>query len=180
MREPNVNGPQVLGAGRFIRLVKHQGWEYVERTQSQPAVMALPLTDDGEVVLVEQMRIPVGAPVIELPAGIVGDEEDVDEAPETAMHRELVEETGFAAARLERLATGPEAPGGSSALVTMFRATGLTRVGAGGGLAGSESIRVHVVPRAALVEWMREQERAGKMVDVRIWAALYLHDAMPA
>jgi ADP-ribose pyrophosphatase len=179
MFQSDAPGVQVLGAGRFIRLVRRDGWEYVERAQSQPAVMALALTDADEVVLVEQFRIPVGAPVIEMPAGIVGDEGDDAEHPELAMHRELVEETGFAASRLERLAGGPEAPGGSSALVTIYRATGLTRVGEGGGLAGAESIVVHVVPRAELRAWIGEQERNGRMVDVRIWAALFLHDATP-
>ena len=167
--------PRVLGEGRFIRLVQREGWEYSERARGSAAVMALALTDDDEVVLVEQLRVPVGAPVIELPAGLVGDEDDDAEHPETAMGRELVEETGFAAERIEWLGHGPEAPGSSSAMVTIYRATGLTRVGTGGGVAGTESIRVHVVPRAALPDWLRAREREGRLVDSRVWAALFLH-----
>ena len=171
--------PSVLGEGRFIRLVQREGWEYSERARGTAAVMALALTDDDEVVLVEQLRVPVGAHVIELPAGLVGDEDDDAEHPESAMGRELVEETGFAAERMEWLGHGPEAPGSSRAMVTIYRATGLTRVGAGGGLSGTESIQVHVVRRATLPDWLRAQERAGRLVDARVWAALFLHLVTP-
>ena len=171
----------VLGEGRYIRLVRRRGWEYAERARgSATAVMALALSDADEVVLVEQMRVPVNAPVIELPAGLVGDDGDHAEDPEVAMHRELVEETGFAAGRLELMATGPEAPGGWSGMVAIYRATALTQVGRGGGLAGVESIHVHVVPRRALPDWLHEQERAGKLVDTRVWAGLFLHLNTPS
>ncbi|HKG91531.1 MAG TPA: NUDIX hydrolase [Gemmatimonadaceae bacterium] len=179
MPEPNVSDVELLGEGRFVRLVRRGGWEYSERSRGSAAAMALAITDADEVVLVEQRRVPVDAPVIELPAGLVGDEGAADEDPAVAMARELVEETGFEAARLELLASGPEAPGSSSAMVLIYRATGLTRVGEGGGVAGTESIRVHVVPRAELPDWLRRRERDGDLVDARVWAALFLHLVTP-
>ncbi|MEZ5144991.1 MAG: NUDIX hydrolase [Acidimicrobiales bacterium] len=75
------------------------------------AVSAVPLLDDGTVVLVRQYRAPLERELLEIPAGI----RDVDgEDPETTAGRELVEEVGLRAGRLERLAvfctTRPGAP----------------------------------------------------------------------
>ena len=54
---------------------------------------------------------------------------------------------------------------------------GLTRVGDGGGDA-SENIVVHEVPLADVEEWLEGQRRAGKGVDLKIWAGMYfLRDA---
>ena len=65
------------------------------------AVSVVPVTDDGQVVLVRQYRAAVGAELLEIPAG----KRDVPgEAPELTAHRELAEEVGLLAGRLEPLA----------------------------------------------------------------------------
>ena len=92
----------ILGQGRFIRLIQHGHWEYAERIQARAAVMIIPVTDDGRLVLIEQHRVPLAAKVLELPAGLVGDiAGEEDEALVTAAHRELLEETGYEAQRME-------------------------------------------------------------------------------
>ncbi len=164
----------MLGEGRFLRLVRRRGWEYAERTNARAVVVIVAVTPDGRLLLTEQYREPVAAPVIELPAGLVGDRPDQpDEALGAAARRELVEETGYDADAVEALTAGPPSAGLSSEVVTVVRATGLRRVGAGGGEAG-ETIRVHAVALADVPAWLAEQARAGRLVDPKVWAALAL------
>lgn len=86
------------------------------------AVAVVPVHDDGTATLVRQMRVAVGGPVLEIPAGTC----DVDgEPPETTAHRELAEEAGFVAARLERLAAVYNSPGYCDQQTTIYLATGL-------------------------------------------------------
>jgi ADP-ribose pyrophosphatase len=114
------------------------------------------------------------ASVIELPAGLAGDvPEDADEPLEAAARRELVEETGYEATNLERLFEGPLSAGMTTEVVTFFRATGLTKTGAGGG-DGSESITVHEVPLAEADRWLAGQAAAGKLVDPKVYVGLYV------
>jgi ADP-ribose pyrophosphatase len=122
----------------------------------------------------------VGRRVIELPAGLVGDEPSDGAAPEAAeeaVRRELEEETGYRATTVTRLGGGPSSPGSSAESIGLYRASGLEQVGGGGGIAG-ESITVHRVPRGDVVRWCREREREGVLIDVRIFAALFLDEAL--
>jgi len=87
------------------------------------AVAVLPLHDDGTVTLVRQYRAPIDALLLEIPAGI----RDVDgEPPEETARRELVEEAGLEAERIEHLVTFHNAPGMSDEVLEVFVATGLT------------------------------------------------------
>ena len=65
-------GRRVLLHGKYLRFLEMDGWEYVERTNADCAVMILALTEEGNLRLVEQYRPAVGRRVIELPAGLVG------------------------------------------------------------------------------------------------------------
>ncbi|MCK6551593.1 NUDIX hydrolase [Myxococcota bacterium] len=164
----------VIGEGRHLRLVSRGGWELVERRSVTGIVAIVAITDADELVLTEQHRVPVGRRVIDLPAGLAGDiPGEEDEALATAAARELSEETGFDATHLERLAEGPPSPGLSTEIVTFFHAKGVRRTGPGGG-EGTESIDVHVVPMRGLRAWLRAEEAAGKLVDLKVWAGLYL------
>lgn len=162
-----------LGRGRFLRLVARDGWEFAERMGIAGIVMIVPVTDDGKLVLVEQYRPPVGARVIELPAGLVGDEAGAEgEAPARAAARELFEETGYEAARVERVWEGPVSPGATSESVAVYVARGLKKVGPGGG-AGGESIRVHEAPLNAVCAWLRAREREGARIDLKVFAGVH-------
>jgi ADP-ribose pyrophosphatase len=151
--------------GRFIA-VKQQGkWEYVSRTRGIQAAVILAI-DDGDVILVEQYRVPLGQRCLELPAGLVGDE-DEGESVETSAARELEEETGYRPAKVEKIGFFYSSPGMVSEGFTLVRASGLTRVSDGGGVPG-EDITVHRVPLAGLVDFVAAKRAEGVAVDVRM------------
>lgn len=147
-------------------------WEYAFRTNASGVAVLVPVTDAGELVLVEQYRIPVQSRVMELPAGLAGDTGERDENLETAAQRELLEETGYRAGFLEELLTCPSTPGMSDEIVTIFYAGGLERVGAGGG-DGDEDITVHHVPLESATRWLEARMTEGIMVDPKIYAGLF-------
>ena len=102
-------------SGRFERdIVHHPG-----------AVVVVPLTDAGKVVMVRQFRAAIGSDLLEIPAG----KRDVTgEPPEETARRELVEEVGLQADRLELLARFYNSPGFTDELSWLYLATGLTEV----------------------------------------------------
>ena len=134
----------------------------------------LAITPQQEIVLVEQFRIPVQRRVIEIPAGLVGDEVEYrgESLVETA-RRELLEETGYRAEVVTELLSSPTSAGLTSEVVHLFHATGLSREHAGGGLEG-EDILVHHVPLASLRQWLAMREAEGIATDFKIHAALWL------
>lgn len=85
------------------------------------AVTILPVTDTGEVIMVRQYRYPVGRTLLEIPAGKVEEGED----PLACARRELREETGYEAARWEKLLTFYSTPGFTSEKMHLYLATGL-------------------------------------------------------
>ena len=169
-----MNSPDVLAQGRFLSLVKEGRWEYAARTNSVGAVVIVPITADGELVMVRQPRVPSGRPSIEFPAGLVGDEPDFHGEPcIAAARRELLEETGYVAGRIEELGTYPTSPGLTSEQITYVAATDLKREGEGGG-DEHEQIEVFVVPAAHLENWLTEQQAAGALISGTTFTALWL------
>lgn len=151
--------------GRFIAVKKQGKWEYVSRTRGIQAAVILAI-DAGDVILVEQYRVPLGQRCLELPAGLVGDEEE-GESAETSAARELEEETGYRPDHVEPLGYFYSSPGMVSEGFTLVRATGLTRVSDGGGTLG-EDITVHRVPLAGLVDFIAAKRSEGVAIDVRM------------
>lgn len=166
---------EVLASGKFMQMVRVGHWEYVRRHTCDGAVAVMATTDAEELVLVEQMRVPMGAACIELPAGLVGDSDaEKGEAMLDAARRELLEETGYTATHLEHLYPVATSPGLSNEMIDMFRATGLTRQHAGGGVE-HEEIQVHLVKINELDNWLRERQAQGVVIDVKVYyAAAYL------
>ena len=158
---------------KFLSLIQEKHWEYVDRVNATGAALILALTPEQKVLLVEQYRIPVHARTIELPAGIIGDEPGCSqETHAAAARRELLEETGYAAARMEALTTGASCSGITTERVTLFRATELTREGQGGGVA-HEDITVHEVPLAEIVPWLEAKAKTGVLIDPKVYAGLF-------
>lgn len=147
-------------------------WEYAYRTNASGVVVIVPVTEAGELVLVEQYRVPVNSRVMELPAGLVGDDADPGESLQQAAQRELIEETGFRAASFQELLTCPSTPGMSDEIVTIYFASGLQRVGPGGG-DGSEDIIVHIVPLVEVEGWLEARLAEGILLDPKIYAGLF-------
>ena len=157
--------PETVWEGKYIKVRKLGTWEYVSRTRGVSAAVMLAI-DEGKAILVEQYRVPLGRMSLELPAGLVGDEEEGEEI-EAAAIRELEEETGYRAERMVDLGRFHASPGMSSEGFTLLRAEGLTRVGPGGGVAG-ESIKVHLVPLADVPTFIAEKRAAGMAMDVKL------------
>ncbi|MGH7144142.1 MAG: NUDIX hydrolase [Planctomycetota bacterium] len=163
----------ILAHGKFLLLCSREGWEFVHRPNVTGIVAILAVTEQNEILLVEQHRKPVAARVIEIPAGLAGDIEDqTDEPLSTAAQRELLEETGYRAAAMELLTQGPPSAGASTEQITLFRARGLTRETQGGG-DGTEDIVVHRAPLATIDAWLREREMHGCQIDPKVYTALY-------
>jgi ADP-ribose pyrophosphatase len=162
-----------LYEGKWLRLRARGHWEYAERTnEGGLAVIIVAATPERRVLFVEQHRIPVGGRTIEMPAGIVGDIH-AGETLELAAERELLEETGWQAAKIELLMIGPTSAGMSNERVAFVRATGLTKVHDGGG-DETEDIVVHEVPLDEAPAWLAGKMAEGYEMDPKLWAGLYL------
>jgi len=164
--------PRVVSKGKFVRLLIKSGWEYVERPNCTGAVIIVAVTKANKLLFTEQYRIPVGKPVIEFPAGLIGDEGSGKEDLTQAARRELLEETGYEAKRILPLAGGPTSAGLTNELVWLVQALGLAKRSAGGG-EGYERITVHEVPLGDVEAWLRRMEAQGKLVDPKVYAGLY-------
>lgn len=170
---PNTQPPKVVYEGKYQRMVLRGTWEYSERTHAGGlAAIIIAVTPDDHVLFVEQFRVPLQARTIEMPAGLVGDI-DAGESIEASAVRELEEETGWTAEHAEVLMIGPTSSGASSEKIAFVRATGLRKVGEGGG-DGSEDITVHSVPRANAAAWLVQKMGEGFELDAKLWAGLWM------
>jgi ADP-ribose pyrophosphatase len=162
--------------GTWLRLKKRGRWEYAERTNPGGGVMIIAVTADDNVLFVEQFRPALECMTIEMPAGLVGDQPgSTGENAVEAAHRELIEETGYAAARIEFIMAGPTSAGMSNEILAFVRAYDLTRVHQGGG-DETEDILVHEVPRRDAARWLVRKMADGYSVDPKMFAGMYFLD----
>lgn len=89
-----------------------------------------------------------------------------------AAGRELVEETGYEASAIEFMTRGPSSPGLSSECLAIYLATGLRRVGPGGGVEG-EQITVHEIALSEADAWLAARAAEGVQIDLKVYAGLY-------
>src|SRR6188768_809784 len=123
---------RIAWEGKYLRIKVCGTWEYAERPNSPAGIVIIAVTPEGELLLVEQFRVPLGKNTIELPAGLAGDDQYRGERFIQAARRELREETGYEAEEWEELASGPPSPGLSNEMVVFFRAKQLRKVSVGG------------------------------------------------
>ena len=163
---PDADAPeQVEWAGQWIVAKRRGRWEYASRARGIRAAVIVAL-DGGDVILVEQYRVPVGKVCLELPAGLIGDEDEGEDDLASA-RRELEEETGYQAAHWENLGEFYSSPGMVQESFTLIKATGLTRVHDGGGTE-HEDIVVRRVPLARISEVIAEHRAKGHGIDVKL------------
>jgi ADP-ribose pyrophosphatase len=160
---------EIVWQGKYITTKRRGPWEYVGRARGIGAAVILAI-EDGHVLLVEQYRVPLQARCLELPAGLVGDETEGEDVA-TSAARELEEETGYRAVRIEIIGSFASSPGMVSETFTLVRAHGLTRVGEGGGVPG-EDITVHRVPLADVPAFIADKRADGVIIDVKMLALL--------
>ena len=156
---------ETMWQGRFITAKREGKWEYVGRARGIRAAVIVAI-DDGHIILVEQYRVPLKRQCIELPAGLIGDETE-GEAVAIAAARELEEETGYRADRIEEIGEFASSPGMVSETFTLVRAHGLEKVHDGGGVEG-EDITVHRVALADIPAFIGRERATGKMMDVKL------------
>lgn len=164
---------ETIAEGKFMRLTRIGHWEFAERCNASGAVVIVAITPQGKLILTEQFRVPFQAPVIELPAGLVGDiPGEEDEEWIVAARRELLEETGYHAKQVKHVASGPISAGFGTETLSIFVAQKLTKIEQGGGVEG-EDITVHEVAVKSVPAWLRKKEKAGLLIDPKIYAGLY-------
>ena len=152
-------------SGQFVVAKRRGRWEYASRARGIRAAAILAL-DAGTVILVEQYRVPLGKYCLEFPAGLIGDETDGEDALTSAM-RELEEETGYRAAQWQEIGEFASSAGMLGETFTLVKATGLTKVGEGGGTE-HEDIVVHRVPLNRIAETVAEFRERGVAIDSKL------------
>ena len=178
----DMNEPEtIVWQERYITTKTRGRWEFVSRARGIRAAVIIAIDDERHILLVEQFRVPLGRPCIELPAGLIGDHDgQEDEDTLDAANRELVEETGYSAGRMENLGEFWSSPGMVSESFSLLRAHDLAQVGPGGGTEG-ENITVHRVPLARLPGFIAERRALGDAIDVKLLTLLgpvFLADVM--
>jgi ADP-ribose pyrophosphatase len=105
--------------GKLIRVDVEQ-WPQAERevVKHPGACAVVAITPDGEVLLVKQFREAVREELLEVPAGII----EEGESPEECAAREVLEETGYRATKIEPLGTIYTSPGFTDEKIELFRA----------------------------------------------------------
>jgi ADP-ribose pyrophosphatase len=165
---PDADAPEEIEwSGRFVLAKRRGRWEYVSRARNIRAAVILAI-DAGHVLLIEQYRVPLGKVCLELPAGLIGDDDgNEDEDSLTSAKRELEEETGYRAAHWQELGEFYSSPGMLSESFFLLKAMGLSKVGEGGGTE-HEDIVVHRVRLDRVAETVAEHRARGHGIDVRI------------
>lgn len=164
---------ETMAEGKYMKLSRIGKWEFAERNNAGGAVVIVAVTKTGKILMTEQFRVPVQARVIEMPAGLVGDIPGAEnEAWASAAKRELLEETGYVAKRMKHLTGGPVSAGFGNEMLSMFLAKDVEKVEEGGGVDG-EDIVVHEVALDRVPAWLRRKQKAGILVDPKVYACLY-------
>jgi len=129
MKEPRLVSRREIYQGRVFGVTvdrfadDERGVEFdIEIVLHNGGAGVLPVTDDGTIVLIRQWRYPLGRYSLEIPAGRIEQGDD----PETTARRELEEETGLRANRVEPLAEINSGPGFTTERLYLYLATGLT------------------------------------------------------
>lgn len=160
--------PILLKGARFnvhrITLSGDDGQLYEREVVRHPgAVVLLPILDDGRVVMIENTRATVGETLLELPAGT----REPDEDAVITASRELIEETGYTAGRLELMHEFYSAPGICDELMHLYRATNL--VAGDPDREATETIVNRIATPNEIKSWIRE----GKIRDAKTLVGLY-------
>lgn len=169
-RENEPAEPMLYQGSRFsiyqMTLRGEDGSSHVRDVVRHPgAVVLLPILEDGRIIMIENTRPTVRETLLELPAGT---REPQESAIETA-HRELIEETGYSADKLEPIHEFYSAPGISDELMHLYRATGLTE-----GTPDREATE-RIVNRIATPSEIRQWIADGRIRDAKTLVGLYAH-----
>lgn len=166
-------GEEELVRGHVFRVVRSRfagpdGAEFDRTIVHHPgAVAVVPLHDDGTVTLVRQYRVALEHELLEVPAGTC----DVDgEDLQATAERELAEEAGLAAGRVEHLATFHNAPGMSDERIVVYLARDLREVPHDRQSAEEHAMTLERVPLDEALAMVRD----GRLTDAKTIIGLTL------
>ena len=131
--------------------------------------MAVPVTAEGQFVLVRQYRFAMQGRLLEFPAGTV----EPGEEPLVTIKREIQEETGYKAATWKTLGQFPNAPGYSDEIIYAYLATDLEKLPDGPQLEADEDLEVLLMDAATL----EKEILSGAPIDAKSIAAFYMAKA---
>jgi 8-oxo-dGTP pyrophosphatase MutT (NUDIX family) len=174
---------KIVWEGRFVRamLLEYmddkgavRSWESVERVNCKGIVAVIPITPEGDILMIRQFRPTLNSYVIELPAGL----NDKGETLIEAAWRELIEETGYMSDNLELIAEGPVSTGLSTETMSVFLATDAVpatpRLLAQYPMDEAEDIELIKTPLSSAYEKVEELCRAGNTADLKIYGFIAL------
>ena len=162
-REIHYRGHAFDVAKIHVKLPDNRERDY-DLVEHGDSVTILPLDEDGNIYFVTQHRIGAKRTLLELPAGVLDD----DEAPLSAAKREIREETGMAAKNFQKLGGFFLAPGYTDEFMTVFLATDLYE----SALAPDEDEFLNVIIMPA--EEVFQKAAAGEIYDGKTLATLLL------
>lgn len=179
----DITGKEILWRGSYIQSVRisykdrlgvERQWEAIERIGCDGVVIVVPFTKDGKVVLIRQYRPAVNKSVVELPAGLIENGEEVI----AACRRELIEETGYVPDSISVLTEGIMSTGINSEHWTALVAEGCEPAPAS--LTDThkpdeaEDIEVMLVEMDKVYDLLDEIHDRGDLVDIRIYGLIEL------
>ena len=128
--------------------------------------LAVPVTNDGELVLVRQYRFALQGRLLEFPAGTVEASED----PGETIKREIEEETGYRASTWQSLGSFVLAPGYSDEIIYPFLAKDLEKLDTPPELDADEDLEVILMSP----ENLEKAILAGEAIDAKSIASFFL------
>jgi len=176
--ETNVIGHEVRYRGKVVDLIVDSirlpsGASAIREVVHHPGgVTAIPVLDDGRLLLIRQFRYPLQRYILEFPAGKL----DSGQSPLDTMRRELVEETGYQADAMRHLLSFHTSPGFCDEIIHLFVASELTH--AGQRLEEGE----HILVESYTLEECLNMVQTGEIDDAKTILGLYwyrIHAAIP-
>ena len=184
MKKPlQIIDRKVVWEGNFIRalLLEYRDdkgevrrWEAVERVNCNGIVVIIPVTAEGDLLLIRQFRPVLNSYVIEFPAGL----NDKGETLLDAARRELIEETGYTSETFELMAEGPVSSGLSTEILTVFLARDALPASPAlrekHPVEETESIELVRTPLTYAYETIAEYRGKGDAADLKIYGFIEL------
>jgi ADP-ribose pyrophosphatase len=146
------------GGKMDVEIVRHPG-----------SVVLIPVTPNGDVILVRQYRHAIGRSAWELPAGTLKPNEE----PKKAAARECHEEIGLVPGYLQELGTLYPTPGYCDEEMTFYKATGLREAGPDDEQAEQDEDE-DIETQAFSVEQIHAMTRSGEIIDMKTVAGMQL------
>ncbi|MGB9729786.1 MAG: NUDIX hydrolase [Thermoprotei archaeon] len=170
VRKEHVVSSRIIYKGKVINLrldeiISENGFGYIKEIVEHPgAVAILAFLDDNTILMVKQYRRAVDKILLELPAGTL----KIGETPEQCAARELEEETGYKARKIEKLGAFYLAPGYSNEILHVFIAKELEK--SQQKLEIDEDIRVEKIGIKELLTMINN----GEIKDAKTIASIFL------